>query len=423
MDPGSPDGTGAQIRTMCGRKSPGERGVALISVILLILVLSFISATTIVTSITELKIGANFKTAAQSFYNAEAGVQYALGQIKNRSAAGTLNITGSPFVLHYSAPDTVVYPLLSNGSFPFSNWTTTRLELKSGSTTDYTFQLSGYYANSNTRLQAIVRMPAFTLVQGAFMSGAVSIGNNLSIVGTPAAQFGSNTSLSTGNTDFTTVVLGGSASYAGSAAVSHVSPITPDPLGAAALVSTHNYSASNNNAGAGIVGNTISGSKILSPGNYYLTNITNGNLTINGSGAVNLYVATSLSLTSITINSGSGPVSIYYHGTGSVSLAGATLNSGGSAGNLMFFCDTGLTAPTPTAATTFDFQSNPGGTYSALFYAPYADFIFKDNDYMRGMLWGKTLTAQTNFKFQYDETAATYFGSAAAPALISWKQL
>ncbi|MEI6208657.1 MAG: PilX N-terminal domain-containing pilus assembly protein [Desulfuromonadales bacterium] len=401
--------------------TPGlnERGIALITVILLIMVLSFVSAVTIVTSITELKIGGNFKTAVQSFYNAEAGVQYTLGQIKNKYAAGTLNISGNPYVLHYSAPNTAVYPLLANGQLPFSTWTTAHLYLQAGTTNSYLFQATGYYSNVNTRLQAVVRMPSFTMVRGVFMSNALNVNNNINIVGPPYAEFGSNVSLTYGNTDFVSVILGGSATYSGSATVTHVSTITADPLGAVALVSAHNYSASNNNATAGIAGNTISGNKTLSPGNYYLTSISSGNLTINGSGAVNIYInggATAQSLSSITINAGSGPVTIYYHGSGgsTFNMANATLNSGGSASNLTFICDT---------ASTLDFQSGPGGTYSGLFYAPYAGFLFKNNDYFNGILWGNSMTAQNNFKFRYDATAATYFGSTSSPSLVAWRQL
>jgi Tfp pilus assembly protein PilX len=147
----------ALIRSECSAKREDERGIALISVLLLIMVLSFVSAAAIVTSTTDLKIGENFRTSLQSFYNADAGVQYAMGQIQKRYAdAGAPNITGSQLDLHYSAPGASIYPLLSNGRFPFSNWTTTHLYRKSGSTTDYMFQTTGYYANSNTSLQIIV---------------------------------------------------------------------------------------------------------------------------------------------------------------------------------------------------------------------------------------------------------------------------
>jgi len=135
-----------------------ERGIALISVILLIMVLSFVSAAAVVTSTTELRIGSNFRTSVQAFYNADAGVHYAFRQIQKQYSSALVIPTGSTVTVHYSAPNPSIYPLLSNGIFPFSNWTTTNLTLYSnrGSTTFYTFQPTGNYANSKTSLQAFV---------------------------------------------------------------------------------------------------------------------------------------------------------------------------------------------------------------------------------------------------------------------------
>lgn len=60
-----------------GANGTDERGIALITVILLVMVLSFVSATAIVISTTELKIGSNYKTSIQAFYAAEAGLAHA----------------------------------------------------------------------------------------------------------------------------------------------------------------------------------------------------------------------------------------------------------------------------------------------------------------------------------------------------------
>lgn len=395
-------------------KGMGEQGIALISVILLILVLSFVSAAAIVTSTTELKIGGNFRTSAQSFYNAEAGVQYALGQIRNQYDAGTLDLTVIPVVVHYAAPDTSIYPLLSNGKFPFSNWTTTHLELKTGTTLDYKFQTTGSYASSKTALQVVLNMPSFRLVRGMFASGPVEVKNNLSCVGSPAPEFGSNTSLETKKDEFSKVVLGGDATYSGTAPVQHVPTIPVDPPpGAERIVSDHNYSGSNDNESAGITGDKITATTSLPPGNYYLTDLDTSNLTITGSGAVNIYVETKLSLDNVTINAGSGPLTIYYHGSATVDLKDASLNSGGIASNLSIISD--------STDVLFDFKNN--AVFSGLIYAPYADINFQNNADVNGLLWGKTITAHNNITFQYDATAASYFGAALIPRILTWKQL
>jgi hypothetical protein len=158
-------------------KRADERGIALISVILLIMVLSFVSAAAIVTSTTELKIGSNFRTSVQSFYNAEAGVNYALSQIAavypNISGNSKKTVPVSPFTRQYPSPSYPIPSTFSNWttltlhypapSYPlpnaFSNWTTTHLYRKPGSRTDYLFSVTGYYAansNTSTSLQVVV---------------------------------------------------------------------------------------------------------------------------------------------------------------------------------------------------------------------------------------------------------------------------
>jgi hypothetical protein len=165
----------AWIPSKLSAKRADERGIALISVILLIMVLSFISAAAILTSTTELKIGRNFRTSVQSFYNAEAGVNYALSQIAavypNISGNSKI-ITDSRFTSQYSPPSYILPNAFSNWttlalhypapSYPlpnaFSNWTITQLYRKQGSRTDYLFSVTGYYANSNTSLQVVVNV-------------------------------------------------------------------------------------------------------------------------------------------------------------------------------------------------------------------------------------------------------------------------
>lgn len=424
MKPSDMKSQSAWIRNEFRVKRPGEHGIALISVILLILVLSFVSAATIVMSTTELKIGANFKTSIQSFYNAEAGVQYALGKIRNKYAAGTLNLTGSTVMVNYSSPNISVYPLLSNGNIPFSNWATTSLYLKNGTTTDYMYNATGYYANSNTSLQVLLRIPSFYLVKGMFANTSVDIKNGLNCVGTP--EFGSNGNVDSKMSVLPKVVLGGSATdTSGSPSVTTVPIIPNDPApGVASKVFFNNYSSLNNNLTppTSIASHVISSPPqlVLRPGNYYLKSLTNGDILIdntplfNGSKAVNIYVRETLSLKNITIPANYGPLTIYYHGPGTVGLGSATLNSGGAAGNLSIVSDT---------ASIFDFESGGGGTYSGLFFAPYADFNFKNNDNVKGLLWGNNITIKNNINFQYDDSAASFLRNMSKPLIVNWKQL
>ena len=289
------------FRANC-RTYANERGIALITVILLILVLSFVSAAAIVTSTTELQIGGNFKTSTQAFYNAEAGIQYALAQLRNMNIAGTLTVSGSNPVIHYTAPNTSVYPLLSGNRFPFSNWTAVHLTLKPGTTNYYTFQVTGYYSTASASVIAELFPGGSGLISaGISATNGITVGNSFSITG--------------GVADSATTITGSASSNPNAHAGATV---LVDPLNAALLVSSHNYSASNNNVSAGMAagGGSISGNKTLGPGNYYVTSMSNANLTFNGTGAVNIYLTdNTVTLGGITINPGSGPVTIYYHGS------------------------------------------------------------------------------------------------------------
>lgn len=59
-----------------------ERGITLVSALMMLLVLSVLAAAAVVTSTSELKISANYKTAAQALYRAESGIEQARDMIR-----------------------------------------------------------------------------------------------------------------------------------------------------------------------------------------------------------------------------------------------------------------------------------------------------------------------------------------------------
>jgi len=390
-------------------KSQGadERGIALISVILLIMVLSFVSAAAIVTSTTELKIGGNFKTSAHSFYNAEAGVQYALGQIKNRLEVGALTLSGSSVKAHYSSPGTTY--LQPNGKLPFSNWTTVQLNVKSGNNKYYEYTVDGVYGSSTTSLTACFYLTSPPFVRGMFSVGALSVGS----IHTMTGALGSNSLISIGGT----AVATGNGVYNSNGTVTPVIDTPVDPLGAASLVATHNYSnpADNQNISAGIAGNAISGNKTLTTGNYYVHDINITTLTISGLGPVNIYIDDSTpAIGGIVINSGSGPLTIYYHGSGSFgdgTQNNIEWNSGGASSNLSIICD---------GAAAIDYKNN--FKFSGFLYAPYGSVNTTVNATVNGMVRANTITTGNNLTLSYADPNLAYADILTSSAfLFSWK--
>jgi Tfp pilus assembly protein PilX len=66
------------------RKSPGdEKGMVLVVGLLLISVLSLVGTTAVMTSTTDMKISSNYRSGAQAFYIAEAGIERARAQLLN----------------------------------------------------------------------------------------------------------------------------------------------------------------------------------------------------------------------------------------------------------------------------------------------------------------------------------------------------
>ena len=62
-----------------------DKGVALISALLLIVVVGIISATILETTTTEISISKSFKSSVQSFYFAEAGLQEARARLREHA--------------------------------------------------------------------------------------------------------------------------------------------------------------------------------------------------------------------------------------------------------------------------------------------------------------------------------------------------
>ncbi|MFZ4441439.1 MAG: pilus assembly PilX N-terminal domain-containing protein, partial [Syntrophales bacterium] len=66
-----------------------EKGMALVVSMLLIVALLLLGTTAVMTSTTDMKISANYKTGAQAFYAAEAGVE----EMRARLKASLLPVT------------------------------------------------------------------------------------------------------------------------------------------------------------------------------------------------------------------------------------------------------------------------------------------------------------------------------------------
>lgn len=412
------------LHTGEGRAALNNRGMALVTALMVLMTLTFMGAAAIRFTTTDIQISGNYKVSFQAFDNAEAGVQYAIAQIRDKFMAGTLKMVGNPVELHYAyALPISNYPLLPGGTFPFSNYTTTRLYLKSATDSTYSFQPTGYSSDSMTPLEVVVKIP-ISILSGVFADGKVDMKNNglynsydSRITPNPTgagdytnkANVGSNTyvDIKNGRKVNGDLVLGLGYSPApgydignGSSVTGTTGLVVPkmniNPLGLNNSKFDY-YQANNDNlksttAARRVNGNAIVGPKTLEPGNYYLETLSlssGDQLTITG-----------------------GEVNIYLRQTGKVNIQG-NINSGGLPPNLSIYCSSTVTE------LEFD-KSNID--FNGLLYAPWSKITFVKKGNVRGMLWGGAMEAKNNLDFLYDQALATKFSPVIA-TVVRWKEL
>ena len=77
----------AQQRLYPGQRLGDEKGLVLVVSLLMVAVILLLGTTAVLTSSTDMKISANYKTGNQAFYVAEAGVEEARGRLRGNSAS------------------------------------------------------------------------------------------------------------------------------------------------------------------------------------------------------------------------------------------------------------------------------------------------------------------------------------------------
>jgi len=121
-----------------------ERGMVLVVVLLLTAALIILGTTAVMQTSTDLKIGSNYKTSTQAFYDADAGVQYVLKKLADDlddSNSSTVNLSASPaspISLNYSTPS------------GFSFTPPSVLTPVTGTTDQYSFSVTGHGPNNSS---------------------------------------------------------------------------------------------------------------------------------------------------------------------------------------------------------------------------------------------------------------------------------
>ena len=295
-----------------------ESGAVLGTALMLLAALTLIGTAGLMATITDIRIGGDYKTKVQAFYDAEAGVQFALANIRAGIANGTLDLTG------LNTTENPNPTISAPTGFSFDPVSTLN---KVGTPRDYQFQVTGHVNGASSTIDIVVRRSTFSSSSvGLFGNSLVTLESSSSIysydsgsdpiptptVSTGAAVIGSNIEVRT-DTNYIDgdIELGddgaGNEGYVTEApppSFNDVARVKPDPYGAGggALAADIAYYSSNNDNGlaspsiSGNVINLSSGQSMTLPkGNYYLESITlndGATLNINSSGSdeVNIYL-------------------------------------------------------------------------------------------------------------------------------------
>ncbi len=398
-----------------------EKGIALITALLFLMVLTILGTTAVMISSTDIKIGGNYKTAKEAFYDAEAGVQYVIKQVIEQGSVTFPSADNSSVSLSYTVPT----------GFSFDSSATLT---KMAAVSRYKLQVAGNATNNTKATIEVVLERESALNYGVFGDDAVDMKNSgaaysydsrtttnpTAADSTHEADCGSNklvkaynNSTIDGDVALGNDQEGNEATYSpqgnpgptvsGTAGLD-VDRVNPDPLGAiggelAATFSTVS-SGSNDNVWGGVTGNAIS--------------LGNGDTkTLNGkAGGANYY------LTSVTLNNGAtlsidatdGPVNIYLTG-GLEAKNGSAINITGAPPDFTIYSNS-------TDSIVFKHDS----TFKGTVYAPYAPVEMKNSSEVYGILWGKTVDIKNSGQFFFDTALKEKFPSNNV-SVVSWREV
>ena len=416
-----------------------EKGVVLVATLLVVAALIIFGTTAVMQTSTDLKIGGNYKTSTQAFYDADAGVQYVLKKLAvdlDDSDTITVDLTADPISLTYSTP----------GGFSFI----LPAVLTSLGSDQYSFRVTGHGPNnSETVIEVLISAePKSSFEIGLFTDGLLDLKSDAHVysydsrdnpdpdpatfpgASTGAGDIGSNTEISTKMATYIDgdLVLGadtsdppvdaiwtdtGTPTVTGTSGET-VGHIDPDPLGAndptSELYDTFIDIVTTNDNGVAGDGSPLEGSTAinisngttltLTAGDYYITEI----ILKNGS--------------TLEIDATAGEVNIYLDGIVDAEDGELEAKNGSAIDN----------ASQPTDFSIYsnsyeDITFKHSSDFKGMIYAPNAHVELKNTAGVYGLIWGATATIHNDGEFYFDEAIKDNYLSTSnyTITVLSWK--
>lgn len=401
-----------------------EKGMVLPVGLIFLAIIALLGSTAVIVTTTDLKIGSNYRASQQAFYDADAGVQYALAKIKEGLKADPPTFTlpttigSSESLAAYAAPtdfnftfpspgvtltgsNTYTFTCIGNG--PNNAKTVIKADFSPSGLFNY-----GIFGDLGATLSGNGKTDSYDSSVGPYTwathntegdvgtnstnAGAISLSGNAKVYGD--AQVGVGGDPDTGVTTSGNAVVNGEKRAADE--LKDMSPMT-DPGGGA----SETLSLSGNN------------SKPLGSGTYRLPEISiSGNAHGDISGDVTLYVTGNISI------SGNGRLNILPGGSLTIYVSGTMSISGNGITNITALPENLVIYGTSTC-TNVSISGN-GDIYGAI-HAPAADVSVTGNGDIYGAIIGSTMTISGNGNLHYDEVLQNV-GTSSDLKLLSWKQ-
>jgi len=416
-----------------------EKGMVLPLGLMFLAIIAVLGTTAVIVTTTDLKIGSNYRSNVQAFYDAEAGVQYVRKKLVidlDDSDSNTVDLTASPISLNYSTPS----------GFSF----TVPTELTSLGSDRYSFKVTGHGSNNSEAVIEVVFSAEKKSVfeYGLFTDGLLDLKSDAKIysydsrdtpdpdsttfpgASTGEIDIGSNTGISTKMNTYIDgdLALGadnsdppvdaiwtdtGAPIVTGTAGTT-VGHVDSDPLGAndpsSELYDKFIDIVTTNDNGTAGDGSPLEGTTAidlsngetltLTAGDYYITEI----ILKNGS--------------TLEIDATSGPVNIYLDGIVDAEDGELEAKNGSAINNLSQPTDFSI-----FSNSSQDITFKHSSAFKGMVYAPNAHVEMKNTAGIYGLIWGNTATIHNSGEFYFDEAIKDNYLSPNNYTIdvLSWK--
>lgn len=402
-----------------------EKGFVLPLGLMFLAIITILGTTAVILTTTDLKIGSNYKQSVQAFYDADAGIQYAIGSIENGLDGGTFPL---PATIGNSVSFTSYYATPTGFSFVISNISMTDSNTYAFNSTGSGQQNSQAVIEALFKRKSAINYAAFGDQKTDTKNSGITLSYNSSDPGassTHEADVASNNWLVTHNG----AVIDGKGVFGeqsdglptkdgihvgtvfkGTPSVINEGRIDPDPLGinSGGVYDPSIYSANNDNdLSPDVVGTTMIDTKNSDtvtlygkPGgaNYYFTSIILKNNVV------------------LTIDSSAGPVNIFLEG-GLDTHNSATINVIDSLGNPGKPTDFAIFS---NSTDRIDFKHN--SEFRGLVYAPFANVDMKNSSAVYGAIWANTIDIKNSGTLYYDTALKDKYPTNDL-SLLSWREV